>query len=215
MGCFYRGQLAFSCIFVWSMAIFRPTGSVIRSFNKACIIFRFRIFAFANVWTVTVAEILKFNLSECMWLAFTKRSWIELFVSDSSSITWHEPPPFASVTDTAITSATNTTLTKGSFNEELSCNFSLTADLSFKVVTFELGRVAVASYVNGKYPTVADHFVSRFNVTWVPSKLTLIVFNVTNDDKGEYRCRVQTFSGGLKTWQRIIKVDLLGKFKVN
>ena len=75
--------------------------------------------------------------------------------------------------------------------------------------------MAVASYLNGEYPTVADRFVSRFSVTWVPSKLTLIVFNVTKDDKGEYRCRVQARSGGLKTWLRIIKVDLLGKFRVN
>lgn len=145
---------------------------------------------------------------------FTKRYWIELYVSDGSSVTWYEPPPSETVTDTAITSTTDTNVTKGSLNEELNCNFTLTSDMSVFAVSFELGNVAVASYLNGRYPTVADRFVSRFNVTWVPFKLTLIVFNVTSDDKGEYRCRVQALSGGLKTWLRIIKVDVLGKFVV-
>ena len=126
---------------------------------------------------------------------------------------WHEPPPSETVTDTAITSTTETNLTKGSFNEELSCNFSLTADLSFQTVSFEFDGVTVASYAKGRYPTVADRFVSRFNVTWVPSKLTLIVFKVTSDDKREYHCRAQGYSSshGLQAWLRMIKVDVLGK----
>ena len=76
-------------------------------------------------------------------------------------------------------------------------------------VTFELGGVPVASYFQSLY--VASRFASRFNATWAPTKLTLIVFNVTSDDKGEYSCRVQAFSSGLKTWLRKIEVDVLGK----
>ncbi|XP_074634762.1 uncharacterized protein LOC141893259 [Acropora palmata] len=157
MDCFYRSHLAFICIFIWSLALFRTT--------------------------------------------------------DSGSITWHEPPPSETVIDTAITSTTETNLTKGSFNEELSCNFSLTADLSFETVSFEFDGVTVASYAKGRYPTVADRFVSRFNVTWVPSKLTLIVFKVTSDDKREYHCRAQGYSSshGLQAWLRMIKVDVLDK----
>ena len=77
-------------------------------------------------------------------------------------------------------------------------------------VSFEFGGVTVASYFDR--PSVENSFASRFNATWVPTKLTLIVFNVTSDDKGEYLCRVQANARGLKTWQRKIEVDVLGKF---
>ena len=76
-------------------------------------------------------------------------------------------------------------------------------------VSFELGLATVASYFQSH--SSVNSFNSRFSATWVPTKLTLIVFNVTSDDKGEYSCRVQAFSGGLKTWLRKIKVDVLGK----
>ena len=79
-------------------------------------------------------------------------------------------------------------------------------------VSFELGSTTLASYFESQ--SSVDSFNSRFNATWVPTKLTLIVFNVTSDDKGEYNCRVQYFSGGLKSLLRKIAVDVLGKFRV-
>ena len=77
-------------------------------------------------------------------------------------------------------------------------------------VSFELGGTTLGSYFQGQ--ASVNSFDSRFNATWVPTKLTLIVFDVTSDDKGEYVCRVQFFSGGLKSWLRKIAVDVLGKF---
>ncbi|XP_044164816.1 fibroblast growth factor receptor 2-like isoform X1 [Acropora millepora] len=130
-----------------------------------------------------------------------------MLVAGGSSITWYEPPPSETVTDTTITSTTYKNLTKGFFNEELSCGFNLTADMSLVAVSFELGHVTVASYLPSH--SLVNSYYSRFNATWVPTKLTLIVVNVTSDDKGEYRCRVQAFSGGLKMWLRKIEVDVL------
>ena len=55
-------------------------------------------------------------------------------------------------------------------------------------------------------------FESRFNVTWVPNKLTLIFFNATSANEGEYACEVLSVGGSVQTWRRIIQVLLLGKF---
>ena len=145
-----------------------------------------------------------------------KRPWIELNVSDGSGITWHEPPPFDTVTDTTITSVSHKNLTQGSLNEELGCGFNLTAGILLRAVWFELKGVTVASYFAGQSSaTVPNSFASRFNATWVRPRLTLIVFNVTSDDKGEYYCKVQTFSvsSGGQFWNRKIEVDVLGKFR--
>ena len=79
-------------------------------------------------------------------------------------------------------------------------------------VSFELGLTTVASYFPSH--SFVNSFDNRFNASWAPTKLTLIVFNVTSDDKGEYSCRVQAFSGGLKTWLRKIEVDVLGKTSI-
>ena len=59
--------------------------------------------------------------------------------------------------------------------------------------------------------SVEPKFVSRLNATWVPNKLTLILFNVSAVDKGEYRCDVRTIGGSLGTWSRTILVSILGK----
>ena len=58
---------------------------------------------------------------------------------------------------------------------------------------------------------MAQRFRSRFNATWVPSRLTLILLNVTSADEGEYVCEVMTFRGSVETWVRKTQVSLLGK----
>ena len=79
-------------------------------------------------------------------------------------------------------------------------------------VTIELDGDAVATYIPSVgTPSVESALVGRFNVTWVPNKLTLIVLNVTSADKGRYRCEVLTSGGGVKRWKRIIEVDVFGK----
>ncbi|XP_068733577.1 uncharacterized protein [Montipora capricornis] len=133
-----------------------------------------------------------------------------MHLADGGNITWYEPPPFETITDVAITSSTNTSLTKGFINEELSCNVSLTADLSVVSVTMSFEADPVATYVRSPPELSVDaRFASRFNATWIPTKLTLIVFNVTAADEGEYRCSVLTSGGGIKTWTRAIQVTVL------
>lgn len=132
--------------------------------------------------------------------------------TDGSSITWYEPPPFQTVTDPAIISKANKSLIKGSFDEEVSCNFTLTSDLRLITVSMKLQSSSIATYVQSKHAlSVQPGFESRFNATWVPNRLTLIWFNVTPADKGEYRCEVLTLeiaSGSVQTWARIIQVSL-------
>ncbi|XP_068733578.1 fibroblast growth factor receptor 4-like isoform X3 [Montipora capricornis] len=129
---------------------------------------------------------------------------------DGGNITWYEPPPFETITDVARISTAHTTLTKGFINEEISCNFSLTADLSVLSVTMSFEADPVATYVRSPPELSVDaRFASRFNATWIPTKLTLIVFNVTAADEGEYRCSVLTSGGGIKTWTRAIQVTVL------
>ena len=140
---------------------------------------------------------------------------IKLYVSDGSSITWFEPPPFQTVTDPATISRANKSLIIGSFDEEVSCNFTLTSELSLITVSMKLQSSSIATYVQSKHAlSVQPGFESRFNATWVPNRLTLILFNVTPADKGEYRCEVLTLaigSGSVQSWARIIQVSLLGK----
>ena len=75
-----------------------------------------------------------------------------------------EPPPFETVTDPSSTSAANKSLFKGSFNEELSCKFSLTMDLSIITVSMKFGGRAVATFMqNQQMPSVDPSFASRWN----------------------------------------------------
>lgn len=135
-----------------------------------------------------------------------------VYILDGGSITWFDPPPFETVTDSAIISAVNKTLVKGFPDEELSCNFSLTADLSLIALSVKYGASTIATYLQSQQAvSVEPTFVSRLNATWVPNKLTLILFSVTDADKGEYRCEVVTFGSSVQTWIRKIRVSLLGK----
>ena len=137
-------------------------------------------------------------------------------ISDAGSVTWFEPSPFETVKDPLIISTANESLVKGSLNGELSCNFSLSADLSIITVSMHFGGTSVANFAESQQAqSVSPGFEGHFNVTWVPNKLTLIFLNVTSEDEGEFRCDVLTLlSPGavIQTWKRKIQVSLLGKF---
>ncbi|XP_044180520.1 neurotrimin-like, partial [Acropora millepora] len=137
-------------------------------------------------------------------------SMVFLRTADGRSITWHKPPPSEIVADTTVVSKTSENLTKGSLNEELSCGFSLTADLSIIIVTMAFGVNTLATYAPSKV-LVDPGFVGRGNATWIPTKLTLIVFNVTTADAGIYTCKVFTTGG---TWAREIEVTILDQSKI-
>ena len=79
-------------------------------------------------------------------------------------------------------------------------------------ITIQLDGNVVATYFPSLATvTVESPYFSRFNATWVPTKLTLIMLNVTSADKGQYRCEVLTTGGGINRWKRIIEVEIFGK----
>lgn len=136
------------------------------------------------------------------------------FFPDGGSITWYEPPPFETVTDALIIPKSNKSLIKGSVDKELSCKFNLTMDLGIITVSMKSGVSTIATYLQSRQAlSVTTSFKSRFNASWVPNKLTLILLNLTSSDEGEYRCEVITFGRGVQTWIRKIQVSLVGKLR--
>ncbi|XP_067030288.1 protein amalgam-like isoform X2 [Acropora muricata] len=130
--------------------------------------------------------------------------------TDGGSITWFEPPPFETVTDPSSIATAYINLTKGFADEELSCNFSLSADLSLVAASIKLGGSSVASFVQDqRVLSIQPGFENRFNVTWVPTKLTLILLDVTSAEEGEYRCEVLSVGSLVQTWARTIQASLL------
>ena len=77
------------------------------------------------------------------------------------------------------------------------------------------GRAAATLVWNQQVPSVDPIFASRLNAAWYLNKLTLILFNVTDAEEGEYRCEVISVGRPAQTWVRAIQVSLLGKLIVN
>ena len=72
----------------------------------------------------------------------------------------------------------------------------MTADLTLFMVTVELQsiNVTMATYVHPvKKASVTNSFQDRFNVTWLPSKITLNIFDATTDDEEGFVCKVNVF----------------------
>jgi len=136
-------------------------------------------------------------------------------ISDGAgTITWYEPPPVETAVDTNSIRTYNTQLTKGSTNEPLVWNFSLAAELNPLVsVTVELNSVGVGSiFPSLNSAQVAAGYEDRFNISWInPVKATLIIFDVSAADEGEFACKVNTLGGGSKLWTRKIQVTVVGK----
>ena len=136
-------------------------------------------------------------------------------ISDGGSVTWYEPPPVEMTSDdNLMLTADSRQLREGSTDVLLSWNFSLTPDLDLITVFLTLDGVRVATVVpsSGK-AAPATGFEERFNATWTPQRATLIIFNVTEDDDGEFGCTLNTFQGVQnKLWERKMKVEVVGMF---
>ncbi|XP_044180495.1 uncharacterized protein LOC114969907 [Acropora millepora] len=130
---------------------------------------------------------------------------------DGSNITWLEPPPLKTVKDASRISRTNKQVIQGSHNEELSCNFSLTPDLTLRSVWMEVRNVSTVTFVPNVSLSVPKGIAKSLNATWVPNKLTLIFFKVTAAEKGEYTCNVVTIGRSPRTWIRKIQLLVVGK----
>ena len=133
-------------------------------------------------------------------------------ISAGSSITWFEPPPVETITNKDVIRTINRNLTKG-FEEQLSWNFSLPSGSTLITVTVELQSInrAVATYV-AQTGSLSVSNQDRFNATWITSKITLTIFNVTSDDEDGFVFKVLSVGGsGAVTWERKIQVTVLGK----
>ena len=103
---------------------------------------------------------------------------------------------------------------QGSLNVELSCKFGLTTDLSITSVSVKFHGDPVVTFVPNEVLRVEPVFAKRFNAVWVPNKLTLILFSVTDAEEGEYSFEVMTTSleGSARIWMRKIQLLVQGKF---
>ena len=69
----------------------------------------------------------------------------------------------------------------------------------------------VVTFVPNVFLRVEPVFAKRFNAVWVPNKLTLILFNVTDAEEGEYSCEVVTIGRSARSWTRKIHLLVAGK----
>ncbi|XP_015775001.1 PREDICTED: uncharacterized protein LOC107353190 isoform X2 [Acropora digitifera] len=124
-------------------------------------------------------------------------------------IIWLEPPPFETVTDASSIYRTTKQSIQGSLNEELSCNFSLTADSSIISVSMKFRGQPAVTFVPNVLLQVEPVFAKHFNAVWVPNKLSLNFFNVTYAEEGEYSCEVLTSGRSARSWIRKIQLLVL------
>ncbi|XP_015756598.1 PREDICTED: uncharacterized protein LOC107336052 [Acropora digitifera] len=136
-----------------------------------------------------------------------------LLLTVGGNIIWLEPPPFETVTDASSISRTNKQVIQGSLNEELSCNFSLPADLRIKIVSVKFRGQPAVTFVPNVLLQVEPFFAKQFNAVWVPNKLTLIFFNVTYAEEGEYCCEVVTIGRSARSWIRKIQLLVLDRIQ--
>ena len=72
------------------------------------------------------------------------------------------------------------------------------------------GRSAV-TFVPNQSLSVEPDFAKHFNAVWVPNKLMLTLFNVTDAEEGQYCCEVITSGRSARTWIRKIQLLVVGK----
>lgn len=104
---------------------------------------------------------------------------------------------------------------EGPTNVPLRWNFSLTADLNLILITLSSDNINVATVVpSAGIAGIQAGFEGGFNVTWILQRATLIIFNVTADENGEFGYALITFQGANnKLWKRKTTVEIVGKFR--
>ena len=129
------------------------------------------------------------------------------FNSDAQNITWNEPPPVTTVSDTTFVHTSKIQLYEGSTNKQLNWRFSLTQRLL--LVTIELeDNSEVANVAQDGTVTVNQGFTSRVSVTLATGHVTLIIFNVIASDERTFTCRLSV--PGM-SWRSSIIVAVVGK----
>lgn len=138
-------------------------------------------------------------------------------VSDGGSVTWFEPPPVVTTSnDLEELIADSQSIRKGLTNVPLRWNFSLTADtnpITLITVALKLNDVIFATIVASTGQIgMSTSFQGRYNISWIPQVITMIIVNVTSEDSGEFGCEVSTLEGASsKVWKRKMTVEVVGK----
>ena len=133
--------------------------------------------------------------------------WCSNFNSDAQSITWYEPPPVTTISDSQEVHTSRTQFYEGSINEQLNWRFSATQTVQF--VTLRLDDTVVANILpSTEEVTVSKDFTSRFNITWATGHITVVMYKVTTSDKGVFSCQLSVPGN---VWRSNIQVVVLGK----
>ena len=134
--------------------------------------------------------------------------WCSNFNSDAQSITWYEPPPVTTISNSQEVHTSRIQFYEGSINEQLNWRFSATQTVQF--VTLELnGNNVVANILPSTAEvTVGKDFTSRVNVTWATGDITVVIYKVTTSDKGVFSCQLNVPGSA---WRSNIEVVVLGK----
>ena len=93
-------------------------------------------------------------------------------------------------------------------NITLRWDYNLTGDTVFLVHWIDKKSVKNIGRLSSNNPVVFDDYKTRFKIN-ANDKATLIIFNVTRNDTGEYGCEVQTQGG--ETLNSVIRLDVLCK----
>ena len=134
-------------------------------------------------------------------------------ISDCGSITWYEPLPVVTETDSTVTSVADSTQLVRGADGFLSWNFTLTGEqFTSAVLTWKTENVVTIQPAFGVV-VVLSGFKDRFSVTWSNSqRATLVIFNVTTEYEGDFSCKASSLAGGIpKEWTRKIQVAVIGK----
>ena len=134
-------------------------------------------------------------------------------ISDCGSITWYEPPPVVTETDSTVISVADSTQLLRGVDGFLSWNFTLTGE-QFTSAALVWKTVDVVSIQPAfGVVSVIPGFEDRFNVTWSNSqRATLVILNVTTEYEGDFSCRASSLDGGRpKASTRKIQVAVVGK----
>ena len=134
--------------------------------------------------------------------------WCSNFNSDAQSITWYEPPPVTTISDSQEVHTSKIQFYEGSINEQLNWRFSATQTVQFVTLKLDDTNVVATILPSTEEVTVSKDFTSRVNITWVTGHITVVIYKVSTSDKGVFSCQLSV--PGI-AWRSNIQVVVLGK----
>lgn len=138
---------------------------------------------------------------------------VQYSLSDGGSVTWHEPTPARTTSNTAeVLPAGIVQVYEGS-SVTLNWSYSLTLGLSLGVIRFKTDGL-VRINADGSASAVKAKFQKRFSASSTPGRASLLISPVTVADdmaNGEFTCEL--IDSNPNSWKRVIQVQVIGKLK--